>query len=37
MNAALQWFRNHGYLYNGKYTDLNDWIKADWEGGFVGL
>ena len=36
-DAAPQWFRNHGYLYNGKYTDLNDWIKADWEGGFVGL
>ena len=34
--AFDQWYRNHGYLYGGKFTDLNDFIRSEWEGGFVG-
>ncbi|KIP06992.1 hypothetical protein PHLGIDRAFT_19307 [Phlebiopsis gigantea 11061_1 CR5-6] len=29
------WFRERGYLYDGKYTDLNDFLRSDWEGGFL--
>ena len=35
--VSWQWFRNHNHLYAGKYASLDDWIKSDWEGGFVGL
>ena len=30
-----QWYRNKSYLYGGKYTDLNDFIRSEWEAGFV--
>ncbi|KAI0633243.1 homoserine O-acetyltransferase [Trametes polyzona] len=30
------WFRQHGYLHNGRYSSLDDFIRADWEGGFLG-
>ena len=34
--GPLQWFREHGYLYGGKYVDLEDFLRAEWEGGFLG-
>ncbi|KAH9858417.1 homoserine O-acetyltransferase [Lenzites betulinus] len=30
------WFRQHGYLMGGMYSSLDDWLRADWEGGFLG-
>jgi homoserine acetyltransferase len=27
----LQWFRQHGYLQDGKYADLESFVKGDWE------
>ncbi|GJE92718.1 homoserine O-acetyltransferase [Phanerochaete sordida] len=29
------WYREFGHLYNGKYTDLNDFIRSEWEAGFL--
>ncbi|KAL6300491.1 homoserine O-acetyltransferase [Sparassis latifolia] len=29
------WFRNHGYLENGKYASLDDFLRAEWEGGYL--
>ncbi|THH02294.1 hypothetical protein EW026_g569 [Hermanssonia centrifuga] len=29
------WFRNYGYLQNDLYKNLEDFLRADWEGGFV--
>lgn len=31
----LQWFRQHGYLENGKYNSLFDWIRDEWEGNYT--
>jgi len=30
------WFRNKGYLYGGKYTNLSNFLREEWEGGFLG-
>lgn len=32
----LQWFRQHGYLHNGKYADLESWMRGEWENSFIG-
>ncbi|PCH36082.1 homoserine O-acetyltransferase [Wolfiporia cocos MD-104 SS10] len=29
------WFRQHGHLHNGLYSSLDDFLRADWEGGFL--
>ncbi|OSX66000.1 hypothetical protein POSPLADRAFT_1132722 [Postia placenta MAD-698-R-SB12] len=29
------WFRQHGHLYDGKYSSLDDFLRSDWEGGFL--
>lgn len=29
------WFRNHQYLHDGKYPDLDSFLREDWEGGFL--
>ncbi|KAI5120295.1 hypothetical protein M0805_005801 [Coniferiporia weirii] len=29
------WYRNHEYLYNGTYPDLNSFIREGWESGFL--
>ncbi|KAG1788823.1 Alpha/Beta hydrolase protein [Suillus plorans] len=29
------WFAKKGYLFDGKYTSLNDFLREDWEGGFL--
>lgn len=29
------WFRQYGHLYDGKYSSLEDFLRADWEGGFL--
>lgn len=34
--TSAQWFRNHGYLQGGKYKDLQDFLRADWENAFLG-
>ena len=31
----VQWFRNKSYLYNGKYKDLDDFLRSEWEAGFL--
>ena len=31
-----QWFREHGYLFGGRYSSLDDFLRAEWEGGFLG-
>ncbi|CAL1706471.1 unnamed protein product [Somion occarium] len=31
------WFRRKGYLYDGKYSDLNNWLHAEWEDGFLAI
>ena len=30
-----QWFRQHGYLHDGKYASLDDFIRAEWEGDYL--
>ncbi|KAI0373918.1 homoserine O-acetyltransferase [Pilatotrama ljubarskyi] len=30
------WFREHGYLMDGLYASLEDFLRAEWEGGFLG-
>ncbi|KAF8202337.1 alpha/beta hydrolase fold protein [Pholiota molesta] len=30
------WFRQNGFLHDGKYSDLESFIREDWEGGFLG-
>lgn len=35
-NIESQWFRNYGYLMGGRYTSLDDFIRAEWEGGYLG-
>ncbi|KAF8903440.1 homoserine acetyltransferase [Gymnopilus junonius] len=30
------WFRNNGHLHDGKYPDLNTFLREEWEGGFLG-
>ncbi|KAI0335111.1 homoserine O-acetyltransferase [Cubamyces sp. BRFM 1775] len=30
------WFREHGYLMSGRYSSLDDFLRAEWEGGFLG-
>ncbi|OCB88485.1 homoserine acetyltransferase [Sanghuangporus baumii] len=30
------WFRNHGYLHDGKYADLDSFLREDWEAGYLG-
>ncbi|KAI0823362.1 homoserine O-acetyltransferase [Trametes gibbosa] len=30
------WFRAHGYLMGGLYSSLEDFLRAEWEGGFLG-
>ena len=27
----LQWYRQHGYLHDGKYADLDSFIRGYWE------
>ncbi|KAI0084891.1 alpha beta hydrolase fold protein [Irpex rosettiformis] len=29
------WFRNKSYLYDGKYTDLDDFLRSEWETGYL--
>ncbi|KAJ3557864.1 hypothetical protein NM688_g1241 [Phlebia brevispora] len=29
------WFREHGYLEHGMYNSLDDWIRDEWEGGYL--
>jgi len=29
------WFRNHRYLYDGKFPDLNSFLRENWEAGFL--
>ncbi|KAG2150371.1 Alpha/Beta hydrolase protein [Suillus clintonianus] len=29
------WYAKKGYLFDGKYTSLNDFLREDWEGGFL--
>ncbi|KZS98462.1 alpha beta hydrolase fold protein [Sistotremastrum niveocremeum HHB9708] len=29
------WFREHQYLAQGTYPDLESWLREDWEGGFL--
>ncbi|KAI5120298.1 hypothetical protein M0805_005802 [Coniferiporia weirii] len=29
------WFRNHGYLHDGRYTDLDSFLREEWESGFL--
>ncbi|THH20414.1 hypothetical protein EW146_g929 [Bondarzewia mesenterica] len=29
------WYRDKQYLYDGKYTDLNSFLREDWEAGFL--
>ncbi|KDQ57462.1 hypothetical protein JAAARDRAFT_58074 [Jaapia argillacea MUCL 33604] len=29
------WFREHGYLNNGSYPDLQTFMREEWEGGFL--
>ena len=31
----LKWFRQHGYLFDGKYADLESFIRGRWEAGFL--
>ena len=31
---TLQWFRQKLYLHGGKYSDLNNFLHAEWEEGF---
>lgn len=33
--TSPQWYRNKSYLYDGKYTDLDDFLRAEWEAGFL--
>ena len=33
--VPVQWFRQHGYLHDGKYASLEDFLRAEWEGGFL--
>jgi len=29
------WFREHGYLFDGKYASLDDFLRAEWDDGFL--
>ncbi|KAJ6631946.1 alpha/beta hydrolase fold protein [Mycena sp. CBHHK59/15] len=29
------WFREHQYLYDGRYPDLNGFLREEWENGFL--
>ncbi|CDO69133.1 hypothetical protein BN946_scf185042.g35 [Trametes cinnabarina] len=31
------WFREHGYLMDGLYSSLDNFLRAEWEGGFLGF
>ncbi|KAI9067286.1 homoserine O-acetyltransferase [Trametes sanguinea] len=31
------WFRRHGYLMDGLYSSLDDFLRAEWEGGLLGI
>ena len=33
---ALQWFREHGYRLGGACPTLEDFLRIEWEGGFLG-
>ena len=33
--SAAQWYREKRYLYGGKYTDLDDFLRSEWEAGFL--
>ena len=35
MVCLIQWFREHGYLRNGKYNSLEDFLRAEWETAFL--
>lgn len=30
----MQWFREQKFLMDGRYASLDDWLRADWEGGY---
>lgn len=30
-----QWYRQHEYLFDGKYADLESFLKGRWEAGFL--
>ncbi|KAF9479577.1 alpha/beta-hydrolase [Pholiota conissans] len=30
------WFRQNGFLHDGKYPDLESFLREEWEGGFAG-
>lgn len=34
-DVSLQWYRNKEYLFGGRYTDLNDFIRNVWEANYV--
>ncbi|KAI0949027.1 hypothetical protein AcW1_008742 [Taiwanofungus camphoratus] len=29
------WFRHHGYLHDGKYSSLDDFLRSEWEGSYL--
>jgi len=29
------WFREHNYLYDGRFPDMDSWLRENWEGGYV--
>ena len=33
--TEFQWYRQKLYLYGGKYTDLDDFLRSEWEAGFL--
>ena len=35
LTKYTQWYRNRSYLYDGKYTDLDNFIRSEWEAGFL--
>ena len=35
LTKYTQWYRNRSYLYDGKYSDLDNFIRSEWEAGFL--
>ena len=36
LDRLVQWFREHGYLMGGQYASLDDFLRAEWEAGWLG-
>ena len=36
VHLLLQWFREHGYRLGGACPTLEDFLRIEWEGGFLG-